>query len=173
MNIIVCGIAGTGKSTIGKELAQALGKPFYDGDDFHPETNVQKMQSGQPLNDDDRAPWLAQLAEALCHWEATGGAVLACSALKEAYRITLTSKTKYPPNWVTLVGSEQLLNERLANRKGHFFNADLLRSQIAAQEIPEYGLLVDIQPTPQQICATILANIQDKNSSESDPFVIN
>ncbi|MEP2651151.1 MAG: gluconokinase, partial [Paraglaciecola sp.] len=100
MILIVCGVSGTGKSTIGSQLAKKLELPFYDGDDFHPESNVQKMQSGTPLNDKDRQPWLASLAKHIASWEIDGGAVLACSALKESYRKILASSANTQVNWI-------------------------------------------------------------------------
>ena len=92
MIIIVGGVSGTGKSTIGSHLAAALNIPFYDGDDFHPEANIEKMRSGLALNDSDRGPWLETLADKLSFWADQHSAVLACSALKESYRKTLASK---------------------------------------------------------------------------------
>ncbi|MEM1219031.1 MAG: gluconokinase, partial [Bacteroidota bacterium] len=100
---IVMGVSGSGKSTVGKALAQALNIPFYDGDDFHTMENVQKMESGQPLNDEDREPWLKLLAQRLKDWNESGGAILACSALKNEYRNVLQQYV--PVNWIYLKGT--------------------------------------------------------------------
>lgn len=155
MILIVCGVSGTGKSTIGSQLAKKLELPFYDGDDFHPESNVQKMQSGHPLNDQDRQPWLESLAEHIASWEINGGAVLGCSALKETYRSILASLANSKIIWIMLNGTRELLIERLDSRSGHFFDSSLLDSQLNTLELPYYGWLVDIKDTPDEIVDTI------------------
>lgn len=159
MIAIVCGVSGTGKSTIAKLLADALTLPFYDGDDFHPDANVEKMKSGVPLNDDDRQPWLELLANEIASWENGGGAVLACSALKENYRQVLAAKCHGRIEWIMLHGTAELLNERLTSRKGHFFDLRLLASQLSALELPDYGWTIDIAPPPSQIIDNILMRL--------------
>jgi 6-phosphogluconate dehydrogenase/gluconokinase len=154
MIFIICGVSGTGKSTVGELLADKLKVPFFDGDDFHPESNVQKMKGGMPLNDQDRQPWLELLATKLASWELSGGAVLACSALKELYRDILSSKCKNI-RWIILNGSRELLTERLNSRQGHFFNPNLLDSQLATLELPNYGWIMDIKPAPDKIISVI------------------
>ena len=156
MIIIVCGVSGCGKSTIGKRLAERLKLSFFDGDDFHPKTNIEKMKSGRALNDDDRQPWLETLASRLPQWDAQGGAVLACSALKEIYRETLGSKFSGQINWVFLTGSEALLRERINARAGHFFDPALLRSQLETLELPDYGQRIDVMPSPKTITNLIV-----------------
>ena len=156
MIIIVCGVSGCGKSTIGKRLAERLKLSFFDGDDFHPNTNIEKMRSGRALDDDDRQPWLETLASRLPQWDAQGGAVLACSALKEAYRETLGSKFSGQINWVFLTGSEALLRERINARAGHFFDPALLRSQLETLELPDYGQRIDVTPSPKAITNLIV-----------------
>jgi 6-phosphogluconate dehydrogenase/gluconokinase len=152
MIIIVCGVSGTGKSTVGELLADRLDLPFYDADDFHPDANVDKMTSGIALNDQDRQPWLESLSAHLAKWENEGkGAVLACSALKESYRITLASNCRTNIEWVILNGSRELLVSRLGSREGHFFDANLLDSQLATLELPDYGWTLDVQLSPQEI----------------------
>jgi 6-phosphogluconate dehydrogenase/gluconokinase len=151
MILIVCGVSGTGKSTIGQLLAEKKKLPFFDADDFHPESNVEKMQSGVALNDEDRQPWLELLSSELAQWESNGGAVLACSALKESYREILSVQCNNNIHWVTLHGSKALLSERLNSRKGHYFDPRLLDSQLDALELPDYGWLIDVQPTPAEI----------------------
>ena len=145
--IIVMGVSGSGKTTVGQLLAARLGLPFYDGDDFHPAANVAKMAAGHPLTDEDRAGWLATLATDLGQWGAAGGAVLACSALKEAYRQTLQAGSGIPLNWVFLDTDPAVLRARLAARQGHYMKADMLDSQLATLEKPTYGLrLTDDAP---------------------------
>ncbi len=164
MILIVCGVSGTGKSTVGKLLAEALTLPFFDGDDFHPQSNVQKMQSGVALNDEDRQPWLESLANNLAIWESQNGAVLACSALKETYRVTLASKVSENIVWITLHGSPELLNSRLKARTGHFFNPQLLSSQLSTVELSEDGWVIDVQPSPGEIVKTILQKLRADNN---------
>jgi carbohydrate kinase (thermoresistant glucokinase family) len=134
------GVSGSGKTTVGELLAQHLGQPFYDGDDFHPAANIAKMAAGHPLTDEDRAGWLATLAADLQPWEAAGGAVLACSALKESYRQTLQAGASLPLTWVFLDTAPDVLRKRLENRQGHYMKANMLESQLETLEKPTYGL---------------------------------
>ena len=135
---VVMGVSGCGKSTLGKALGAALGDiPFSDGDTFHPQTNVSKMKSGVPLTDADRAPWLAAIADHINSCIVAGqGAVVACSALKAAYRETLKGIHKKRVIFCHLVVDEATLTSRLAQRQGHFFHPSLLASQFAALESP-------------------------------------
>ena len=152
--IIVAGVSGSGKTTIGKLLAKKLNLPFEDADDYHPEANVEKMKAGHALNDADREPWLKILAEKLTEWKTQGGAVLACSALKVSYRKTLSSKSD--AKWVFLDGSFEVLKSRLTSRKNHFFKPVLLHSQIETLEEADYGIHVSIDQTPEEITEEIL-----------------
>src|SRR5690606_6477920 len=129
MIIIVFGVTGCGKSTVGERLARELNLPFYDADKFHPEANVEKMALGIPLTDEDRWPWLDILAAKLKEWDRQKGAVLACSALNERYRRVLQSVPTI--HWVLLEGTRELIRERLESRVGHFMNPALLESQFA------------------------------------------
>lgn len=162
MVLVVCGVSGVGKTTIGRLLAEALEIPFFDADDFHPATNVDKMSAGIPLDDRDRRPWLDTLASNLSAWQKDGGAVLACSALKERYRTTLGSRCGERIRWIVLHATEAVLADRMASRKGHFFGSQLLRSQLDALEVPDYGWLIDVQPSPQEIVNEILSRLRDK-----------
>ena len=157
---IVCGVSGAGKTTIGKLLSEALEMPFFDADDFHPASNIEKMSKGVPLDDADRQPWLETLASKLPEWEESGGAVLACSALKESYRATLGSQCSGAVHWVILSASEELLAERLAARKAHYFDPALLRSQLDALELPDYGWLIDVTSSPQEVVEEILMRLR-------------
>ena len=155
MIIILMGVSGSGKTTIGARLAQALGWPFYDGDQFHPPATVAKMQQGIPLTDADRWPWLQAL---LTHIETCMhqgmSAVLACSALKQAYREYLIID-EAEVKLVYLKGDYDLIQERLVQRRGHFMPPGLLASQFAALEEPEQGVVVDIVHPPETIVALI------------------
>lgn len=153
------GVSGSGKSTVGKLLAARIGRPFYDGDDFHSAANIAKMHSGIPLTDADRHDWLATLAADLGLWEQADGAVLASSALKESYRQTLQAGARGPISWVFLDGSPELLRSRLQARTGHYMGADLLDSQLAALEKPTYGLRLSIEATPEQLVAQIIEQL--------------
>ena len=162
MIFVVCGVSGVGKTTIGRLLSEALGIPFHDADDFHPVSNLEKLSSGIPLDDGDRQPWLDTLASELSAWEKEGGAVLACSALKERYRTILGSRCSERIRWIVLHASEAVLADRVASRKGHFFDRRLLGSQLDALEIPDYGWLIDGQPSPQEIVNEILMRLREK-----------
>ena len=147
---------------IGILLSEALEIPFHDADDFHPASNVEKMSSGIPLDDGDRRPWLETLARNLSVWEKEGGAVLACSALRERYRTILESRCSERIWWIVLHASEAVLGDRLASRKGHFFDRRLLGSQLDALEIPDYGWLIDAQPSPREIVNEILMRLREQ-----------
>ena len=140
--IIVAGVSGSGKTTIGKLVAEKLSIPFKDGDDFHPQKNIDKMKSGQALNDEDRKPWLDILAKKLTEWSHEDGVVLACSALKEAYRQTLTVNDQV--TWVFLEGSYELLESRMTARKNHFFKAELLKSQLKKSSLQTMKILLSV-----------------------------
>jgi len=154
MIILVTGVSGTGKTTIGQKLANHYQLPFYDADKFHPEVNIEKMSNGIPLNDEDRMPWLQILASLLRNSLSTGGAILACSSLKESYRQILYINDKV--NWIHLKGSKELIWERMLARKNHYMKATMLDSQFATWEEPAYGLKLDIdQNTGEMLAAAI------------------
>ena len=157
--IIVMGVSGCGKTTIGKGLAEHLHLPYYDADDFHPSSNIEKMKKGIPLDDQDRLPWLNTLADQIQTWDSQGGAVLSCSALKESYRKLLASKSK-PIDWVYLKGSFELIQSRLEKREGHYMKSGLLQSQFDALEEPKYGISISIDNTPETMISTILSNLK-------------
>lgn len=155
MIIILMGVSGSGKTTIGKRLAAELGWSFHDADAFHPPENIAKMRSGTPLDDDDRAAWLAAmralLEEAL---RAQRSLVLACSALKQTYRERLQVEAN-EVKFVFLKGSFELIARRMQNRKGHFMPPQLLRSQFETLEEPEDALTFDVAPPPKKIVQQI------------------
>ena len=152
MVIIVMGVTGSGKTTMGQRLAETLGWQFHDADDFHPPANKTKMHAGIPLTDEDRRPWLAVLHDALARSLAEGrGTVLACSALKESYREALSDRLS-GVRFVLLDGDRALLRARLADRPGHFMNPALLDSQVETLERPADALVVDIaEPVDAQV----------------------
>ena len=139
MVVIVMGPAGSGKTTVGRRLAAALGWSFHEGDELHPPENVALMRAGVPLGDAERAPWLAAIATLIAGFVAAGTpAVITCSALKRDYRRTLVSPTAPvgAVRFVYLRATAPLLDRRLAARRGHFFDPALLASQLAALEEP-------------------------------------
>ncbi len=155
MIVVVMGVSGSGKSTIGMRLAAALDWTFHDGDELHSPANVRKMQAGQPLTDKDRAGWLAavrRLIDTLA--EADESAVIACSALRDAYRHVLADG-RPEVRFVWLHGEAPLIRARLAMRKGHFMPPALLDSQLETLEPPADALAVDVAPPPEAIVATI------------------
>ena len=154
------GVSGSGKTTVGKALASALEIPFYDADDFHHHGNIVKMNQGIPLGDLDRKSWLETLSKNLAQWEAATGAVLACSALKEMYRAVLQSGVKNDMTWVYLYGHSELIKERMAGRKEHYFKPELVDSQFADLEPPQYGWHFDISSSADHIVKSILDKLR-------------
>ena len=155
MVVLLMGVAGCGKTTVGLALAKALGWGFRDADDFHPPENVAKMAAGLPLDDTDRAPWLAAIRTHLDGVRARGeSAVVTCSALKERYRAVVAPD----PATVKLVhldGDFTLILERISARTGHFMKPEMLRSQFAALERPAGALVLDVAETPATLVAQI------------------
>ena len=165
--VVVMGVSGSGKTTIGERLADVLDWPFYDADDFHPEANVEKMQRGEALTDADRMPWLHALRDliARCLAERTS-AVLACSALKASYREILIEGGGEAVVFVYLSGTQKLIKARLAARHGHFFDASLLESQFAALEEPEDAIVVEIAGEPEALVADIQEALRRLEAAE-------
>ncbi|MBO0742377.1 MAG: gluconokinase [Hyphomicrobiaceae bacterium] len=157
------GVAGSGKSTTGAALSKRLGWPFRDADTFHPPANIAKMSRGVPLNDDDRGPWLAAIAEWIDARCAAGKpGVVSCSALKRAYRSRIVGG-KQSVRLVYLKGDMGLIDQRLQARKDHFMPASLLESQFAALEEPgadERPFVVSIAVSPQCVVDTIIEQLQ-------------
>jgi len=153
---IVMGVSGSGKTEVGSSLAQHLGWDFYDADDFHPPANVAKMAAGVPLNDTDRAPWLASLHELIStSLKKDQPGVLACSALKERYRQQLLAGND-DVQLVYLKGSYELIWSRMSARKDHYMKAHMLRSQFETLEEPGNALVIDISNSIDGILRDIL-----------------
>ncbi|WP_016954373.1 gluconokinase [Catenovulum agarivorans] len=161
MIYVVMGVSGCGKSSVGELLAQQLAIPFYDADDYHPQSNVDKMSAGIALNDEDRWPWLQLLNEQMQSWQASGGAVLACSALKHDYRERLAGNLSGLVTFIYLKGGFEILLTRLQGRKGHFMKSDLLKSQLATLEEPaqDQAIIVDINQPLEVVVKQIIEEI--------------
>lgn len=164
MVIILMGVSASGKTTVGKLLADKLGWQFYDADDFHPPANVAKMRSGVPLTDEDRKPWLQALASLIEQSLASAHSiVLACSALKAAYRDQLRAPARSDPKAVQVVYLKipvSVASERSGQRQDHFMPAALVESQFATLEEPADAIVVDATLTPEDIVAEIRKTLE-------------
>ncbi len=165
--LVIMGVSGSGKSTIARALADKTGWRFEDGDSFHPKANLEKMKAGHPLNDDDRKPWLQAIADEIDRVGDGGGRIIvACSALKRAYRDILTHG-RDDVVIVYLGGSRELIAERLKQRKGHFMPAGLLDSQFDTLEPPradEHPLVVSIDGSVEAIVDDIAAKLAERSA---------
>lgn len=157
------GVSGCGKSTIGKMLSKRLNIPFFDGDDFHPQSNIDKMSNGLPLNDADRLGWLQTLNELAKVELQKNSCVIVCSALKESYRTLLNKGVEAQTAWVYLVGSYNQILERLNKRENHFMDSNLLQSQFDTLENPSHALEINIGLTPEEIVDKITKEIKMKS----------
>ena len=163
MVIVLMGVSGSGKTTIGTRLAEVLDWDFVDGDDFHPDANVEKMSRGEPLTDEDRRPWLRSIREFIDERLASDDpAIVACSALKPSYRDVLLDNAE-DTHLVYLRGDYDLIRERMEARADHFFDADMLDSQFETLEEPSTGeaVIVDIDASPDEIVQSICDRVPD------------
>lgn len=159
LRIIIMGVSGCGKSSVGAGLSQRLGIPYRDGDDLHPAANVEKMRAGHPLTDDDRWPWLDRVAAVLA---VDAPVIVGCSALRRAYRDRLRAGAGGPVQFVHLAGSRELLAKRMSARTGHYMPLSLLDTQLAALEppSPDEALTIDIDQTLDAIITTAAKGIR-------------
>ena len=159
MFILVMGVTGSGKTTIGTLLSAAMGWPFYDADDFHSPENVRKMASGVPLTDEDRGPWLEELHQLITqHNQRRENGVLACSALKEAYRRILSTDSDVAV--VYLKAHPNLIRSRLESRRGHYMPPRLIESQFLDLEEPSEAIIIDAAGSPEQTIEAIRSQLE-------------
>jgi len=157
--IFIMGVTGSGKTTVGRLLSEKTGISFFDADNFHTTANIKKMQSGTPLTDDDRAQWLENINRLAREQMKLEGAIIACSALKENYRIILGNGVNKVV-WILLQGDYSLIYNRMKKRKGHYMPPELLQSQFDILEIPNYGLHVNVKDTPEKVVETIISQLR-------------
>lgn len=154
------GVSGAGKTTVGRLLAERLGWAFHDGDDLHPDANVRKMASGIPLTDDDRWPWLERIGSVMRRCDDAGRhAVVACSALRERYRVFLAGQSG-DVAIVFLRGDRKTIRRRVEERDGHFMPPDLLDSQFDSLEEPRDAVVVDVAGSPEEIVGAIVSGLR-------------
>ncbi len=163
-SVVVMGVCASGKTTIGEHLAKKLGRKFIDGDDLHPRVNIQKMASGQPLNDDDRKPWLERIRDAAYSLESKNEhGIIVCSALKKIYRDQIREGNENV-TFLFLDGSKELILERMRARQGHFMKENMVNSQFEALERPENE--------PRTIFVSIDATIEDVVSNAAELILV-
>ncbi|KIP79294.1 gluconokinase [Vibrio sp. MMG022] len=166
-SVVVMGVCASGKTTIGEHLAEKLGRKFIDGDNLHPRANIQKMASGQPLNDDDRKPWLERIRDAAYSLESKNEhGIIVCSALKKIYRDQIRDGNENV-SFLFLDGSKELILERMRARQGHFMKENMVNSQFETLERPENEprtIFVDIDATIEEVVtnAAELIRAQDE-----------
>ncbi|WP_245424710.1 gluconokinase [Shinella zoogloeoides] len=159
--LVLMGVAGCGKTTVGTALAMRIDATYLDGDDLHPPANIAKMSRGEPLTDDDRWPWLTLVGQRLAEPDST--LILGCSALKRSYRDHIRREAGAPVTFVHLSGSRDLIGARMATRAGHFMPTSLVDSQFAALELPENdekAIIVDIDAPLRSVVEQIAAAIR-------------
>jgi gluconokinase len=155
MIVVIMGVSGSGKTTVGRLLARRLDWIYYEGDEFHPAGNIEKMSKGISLNDDDRTPWLASIKEVIDTCIKRGSdAVIACSALRKKYRWALTANAS-DIHFVYLKGDPATIRERMKSRDRHYMKASMLQSQLSSLEEPDDAIVIDIGNSPQDIVSYI------------------
>ena len=161
MVIILMGVSGSGKTTIGNLLSKRTGFPFFDGDDFHPEVNVQKMASGIPLTNQDRVDWIREISDFMNNIPGEHK-ILACSALNRSIRSLIINGIKEPCYFVFLKGDYDLIKDRMDKREAHYMKSGMLTSQFKTLEEPENTVTIGVDNSPDRICDEIYKAVQEK-----------
>jgi gluconokinase len=162
---VLMGVSGSGKSTVGRRVAGELSLTFIEGDDFHPQSNVQKMAAGSPLTDEDRAPWIDALVAGINARQPRRDALVACSALTKFVRDRLSAGVAEPLQFILLSADPSITQQRLANRPQHFMKAGMLGSQLAALEWPADAAVVDVSRSFDEVCADVASYIRSVTSA--------
>jgi len=153
---VLMGVAGAGKSTVGRRVAEVLALTFFEGDDFHPQSNVQKMAGGTPLTNEDRAPWIEALAQGINARQPRRDAIVACSALTKFVRGLLLERIAEPTHFILLTADSSLIERRLAERPQHYMKAGMLKSQLDALEWPSNAFVIDVDRPFDAVCADVV-----------------
>lgn len=159
---VVMGVSGSGKSTVGRQVAAELGLIFIEGDEFHPRSNIEKMSAGTPLTDADRAPWIDALAAAINARQSAGDAIVACSALTQFVRERLRAGVAEPLNFILLSADPSVIRQRLAERGQHFMKHGMLGTQLAALQWPQRAHVVDVSRPLDDVCADVVNYIRSE-----------
>ena len=157
---VLAGVSGSGKSTVGRRVADELALTFIDGDDFHPQTNIQKMAAGTPLTDEDRGPWIEALAKAINARKPSSDAIVACSALTKFVRDLLRDCVTEPLHFVLLTADPAIIQQRLAERPSHFMKPGMLGSQLATLQWPSDAIVIDVARSFDAVCGDVVACIR-------------
>ena len=157
--IVLMGVSGCGKTTIGKILSKEKNIPFFDADNYHPKENIKMMKEGKPLNDKNRLPWLVKINNLIKKNSQVSSCIIACSSLKKKYRSIIKKNITIPIHFIYLRGTKQIIYERLKNRKKHFMKNSLLNSQFKVLEEPSESLTIDISKTKNEIIKIITEEI--------------
>lgn len=157
---VLMGVSGAGKSTVGRRVADELALTFIDGDDFHPQVNIEKMAAGTPLTDEDRAPWIEALAKEINARQPSRDAVVACSALTKFVRDLLRECVTEPLHFILLTADPAIVQQRLSQRPPHFMKPSMLGSQLAALQWPSDAIVIDVARPFDAVCGDVVARIR-------------
>jgi gluconokinase len=167
---VLMGVSGSGKSTVGRRVADELGLTFIEGDDFHPRSNVRKMSAGTPLTDEDRAPWIDALVAGINALPPRTDAIVACSALSQFVRDRLRAGVREPLRFILLEADPAIIQQRLSRRAQHFMKPGMLGSQLAALERPADATVIDVSRPLDEVCAQVAGAIHAQRSRAPSGF---
>ena len=161
------GVSGSGKTTVGQSVARELDLPFIEGDDFHPQKNIEKMSAGIPLTDADREPWIDALAMGINNRAASHDVIVACSALSQHVRDRLRNAVREPLHFIFLTAPAEVIQERLNARPRHFMKPGMLKTQLKALEPPSDAVTVDVNRPLAEVCRDVAARVREQRMSRS------